>query len=77
MGNYTIFEMFKNPRRDRQGRNFTSVPKILDLKSSSEHWDVFRKLSLGAPDILPVPYQMNPPLWTPIARKVRLILTQD
>ena len=59
MGNYTIFEMFENPRRDRQGRNFTSVPKILDLKSSSEHWDIFRKLSLGAPDILPVPYQMN------------------
>ena len=59
MGNYTIFEMFENPRRDRQARNFTSVPKILDLKSSSEHWDIFRKLTLGAPDILPVPYQMN------------------
>ena len=51
--------MFENPRRDRQGRNFTSVPKILDLKSSSENWDIFRKLTLGAPDILPVPYQMN------------------
>ena len=29
--------MFKNPRRGRQARNFTTnVPKILDLKSSSE-----------------------------------------
>ena len=29
--------MFENPRRGRQGRNLTTkVPKILDLKSSSE-----------------------------------------
>ena len=29
--------MFENPRRARQARNFTTyVPKILDLKSSSE-----------------------------------------
>ena len=29
--------MFENPRRGRQARNFTAnVPKILDLKSSSE-----------------------------------------
>ena len=29
--------MFENPRRGRQARNFTTnVPKILDLKSSSE-----------------------------------------
>ena len=29
--------MFENPRRGRKARNFTtSVPKILDLKSSSE-----------------------------------------
>ena len=42
--------MFENPRRDRQARNFTTnVPKILDLKSSSEQI-FFRKLSLGAPD---------------------------
>ena len=42
--------MFKNPRRGRQARHFTTnVPKILDLKSSSEQ--IFcRKLSLGAPD---------------------------
>ena len=37
MGNYTIFQMFENPRRGRQARNFTTnVPKNLDLKSSSE-----------------------------------------
>ena len=29
--------MFENPRRGRQARNFTkNVPKILDVKSSSE-----------------------------------------
>ena len=41
--------MFENPRRGRLARNFTTnVPKILDLKSSSEQ--IFsRKLSLGAP----------------------------
>ena len=38
MGNYTILSMFENPRRGRQARDFTTnVPKILDLKSSSEH----------------------------------------
>ena len=42
--------MFENPRRGRQASNFTTnVPKILDLKSSSEQI-FFRKLSLGAPD---------------------------
>ena len=51
MGNYTIFLMFENPRRSRQARNFTeNVPKILDLKSSSEQIS-FRKLSLGAPEV--------------------------
>ena len=50
MGKYTIFHMFENPRRGMHARNFTTnVPKILDLKSSSEQ--IFsRKLSLGAPD---------------------------
>ena len=43
--------MFENPRRSGQARNFTTnVPKILDLKSSSEQI-FFRKLSLGAPEI--------------------------
>ena len=42
--------MFENPKRGRQARNFTTnVPKILDLKSSSEQI-FFRKLSLGAPE---------------------------
>ena len=54
MGNYTIFWMFENPRRGRQARNFTkNIPKILDLKSSSEQ--IFSKLSLGAPAILHEP----------------------
>ena len=43
--------MFENPRRGRQARNFTTnVPKILDLKSSSEEHIFSRKLSLGAPE---------------------------
>ena len=37
MGNYTIFQVFENPRRGRRARNFTTnAPKILDLKLSSE-----------------------------------------
>ena len=41
--------MFENPRRGRQARNFTTnVPKILDLKSSSEQI-FYEKLTLGAP----------------------------
>ena len=37
MGNYTIFQMFENPRKGRQARNFAkNVQKTLDLKSSSE-----------------------------------------
>ena len=44
--------MFENPRRGMQARNFTTnVPKILDLKSSSEQI-FFRKFSLGAPESL-------------------------
>ena len=44
--------MFENPRRGRQVRNFTTnVSKILDLKSSSEQI-FFRKLWLGAPEII-------------------------
>ena len=55
--------MFENPRRDRQARNFTTnVPKILDLKSSSEQI-FFRKLSLGAPG-----FYSEPSLRRPILR---------
>ena len=44
--------MSENPRRGRQARNFTTnVPKILDLKSSSEQI-FFRKLPLGAPETI-------------------------
>ena len=42
--------MFENPRRGGQARNLTkNVPKILDLKSSSEQI-FFEKLTLGTPD---------------------------
>ena len=42
--------MFENPRRGRQARNFTTnVPKILDRKIVFRT-DIFRKLSLGAPE---------------------------
>ena len=59
MGKYTIFYLFENPRRGMQARNFTTnVPKILDLKSSSEQI-FFRKLSLGAPDCQPLPTLMT------------------
>ena len=50
MGIFTFFWMFENPRRGRQAINFTTnVPKILDLKWSSEQI-FFRKLSFGAPE---------------------------
>ena len=40
--------MFESPRRGRQARNFTTnVPKILDLKSSSEQ--IFPKIDVGCP----------------------------
>ena len=49
MGKYTIFYLFENPRRGMQARKFTTnVPKILDLKFRT---DIFRKLTLGAPDL--------------------------
>ena len=55
MDKYAIFYMFENPRRGMQARNFaTNVPKILDLKSSSEQI-FFRKLSLSAPVFLVFP----------------------
>ena len=51
--------MFENPRRSRQARSFTTnVPKILDLKSSSEAI-FFRKLSLSAPEGLICPNNMK------------------
>ena len=53
MGNYAIFYKFENPRTGKQVINFTTtVPKILDLKPSSEQLDIFRKFTLGAPVIV-------------------------
>ena len=52
MVNVTIFYLFENPKKGMRARKFTTnVPKILDLKSSSEQI-FFRKLSLGAPEFL-------------------------
>ena len=52
MGHFTILQMFENPRRGRQARNFTTnAPKILDLKSSSEQ--IFSgKIPVGCPCLL-------------------------
>ena len=45
--------MFKNPRRGREARNFTTnVPKILDLKSSSEQ--IFSENCRWVPLIIPL-----------------------
>ena len=50
MGNYTIFQMFENPRRGRQARNFTkNVPKIVDLSPRKppnilDEWDGYSKI---------------------------------
>ena len=50
MDNYTIFQMFENPRRGRQARNFTTnAPKTVDLKSSSEEI-FFPKTDAGCPE---------------------------
>ena len=48
MGNYTILGGFETPRRGRQARNLTTnVPKILDLKLSSEQ--IFSKIVVECP----------------------------
>ena len=61
--------MFENHRRGRQARIFTTnVPKILDLKSSSEQI-FFRKLSLGAPVSTLNPQNENVSLSVPFISK--------
>ena len=48
MGNYTIFQMFENPRKGSQARHFNKCSE----KSRSQivfQTDTFQKLSLGAP----------------------------
>ena len=69
-----FFYMFENPRRGMQARNFTTnVPKILDLKSSSEQI-FFRKLSLGAPEddrkkrLAIEPFPTHPPIFGTVSR---------
>ena len=48
MGNYTIFLTFENPRSGKQARILPkNVPKILDLKSSSEQ--LFSEIDVGCP----------------------------
>jgi len=56
MGNYTIFSMFGNPRRGRQ------ASKTFDNKCSKNsrsqivfRTDIFRKLTLGAPEKASLP----------------------
>ena len=45
--------MFENPRRGRQERNFTTnVPKIRDLKSSSEQKKKKLKIDVGCPCLI-------------------------
>ena len=62
--------MFENPRRGRAAKNFTTnIPKILDLKSSSDQI-FFRKLSLGAPDLCRIFfYLFTPPRFGALNRE--------
>ena len=57
MGNYTIFGVFENPRRGWQARNLTTnVPKILVGSQIVFLTDIFKKLTMGAPDFSAVSY---------------------
>ena len=51
MGNYTIFYIFENPRRGRQARNFTMKCSENSKSQIVFRTDIFRKLSLVAPEI--------------------------
>ena len=51
MGNYTIFYMLENPRRGRQARNFTMKCSENSRSQIVFRTDIFRKLSLVAPEI--------------------------
>ena len=58
--------MFENPRRGRQARNFTkNVPKILDLKSSSEQIfsENWRWVPLNCAWNLAFPVFISPIVW--------------
>ena len=69
MGNYANCLVFENPRRGGQARNFTTnVPKILDLKSSSEQPNrYFPKIDLGCPCKIIV---FPPKRMTPVLSKI-------
>ena len=45
--------MSENPRRGRQARNVTNVPKILGLKSCFRTARYFPKIDVGSPDNIP------------------------
>ena len=46
MDNYIIFQMFENPRRSRQAKNFTTnVPKILESQFVLRT-DIFRNFDV-------------------------------
>ena len=50
MGNYTILQMFENPRRGRQARNFTTnVPKLHSRTSNRLLNRYFPKIDSGCP----------------------------
>ena len=59
MGNYTIFQMFENPRRGRQARNFLNKCSENSRSQIILRTDIFRKLSLGTPDNRHEVYQVN------------------
>ena len=53
MGNYTIFQMFENPRRGETRETSKKFWKKCSENSRSQivfRTDIFRKLSLGVPD---------------------------
>ena len=52
MGNYTIFEMFENPREGRQAaKKFYNKCSENSRSQIVFRTDIFQKLSLGAPDV--------------------------
>ena len=53
MGNYTIFKMFENLSRGRQARNFTDKCSENSRSQIVFRTDIFRKLTLGAPEAMP------------------------
>ena len=53
MGNYTVFQMFQNPRRGMQARNFTDKWFENSRSRFVFRTDIFRKLTLGAPEDIP------------------------